>query len=208
MSGREGAVVSRGWSTTLDGETAVVGFRPVDPASDVALVGAWMREPHVSPWWDAGVDETTTRAYLVGQSAATHLAPWIVSVDGRPVAYVETYRVADDPLAAAHEFGGTELGWHVLLGPAELLGTGVARLVGRATVAGLLRNEATDAVVCEPDRRNERMLRFCEAIGHERAGAVELPDKVAMLMTCRRSTYEVRWPADLLGEPLLPAGVR
>lgn len=203
MNGR--AAPSATWTISPDGSTSTVAFRPVDPDRDAEVVGGWMREPHVAAWWDAGVDHAATLEYLSDQVASDHLTPWIVSVDDRPVAYVETYRVVDDPLASAWPFEGSELGWHVLVGPPALIGTGVARLVGRATVAGLLRNEGVAAVVCEPDRRNERMLGFCEAIGHERSGAVDLADKVAMLMVCRRSTYEERWPADLDGAPLVPA---
>jgi len=200
--GTEGGLRVPTWSTQLDPGGPIVELRAVDPVADLDLVHQWMVQPHVSPWWalDGPADEVGR--YLDAQCRATHLTPWIVSVDGEPVAYTETYDVAGDPLADHHAFADGDRGWHVLVGDPAHLGTGVTRAVGRAVVGGLLRRRGTNAVVCEPDIRNERMIRFCARLGHEQVAELRLPDKVAALLVCRREDFALRWPDDLRGEPI------
>ncbi|MDN5853064.1 MAG: acetyltransferase, partial [Actinomycetia bacterium] len=151
----------------------------------------WMNRPHVSPWWELDRPYEQVRDYL---ASLTHLQPWLVSADHLPFGYVETYRVAEDPLADHFPARECDLGWHVLVGPQEMLGTGVPRLLGRAVLAYLLNQ--TERVVCEPDARNARMLAFCERLGHRNLGEVGLPEKRAALMTCTREDFDACWPDD------------
>ena len=119
-----------------------------------------MNEPHVAPWWNLAVSREEIRAYL---SELRHVEPWIAYADGVPFAYVETYRVVDDPLAEHYRFAPDDRGWHVLVGDADYLGTGASRELGRVVVERLL--EQGERVVCEPDVRNARMLAYCHALG-------------------------------------------
>lgn len=168
----------------LHDETGRLRFQRVDAARHTDLVHGWMNRPHVEPWWQLAVSQPEIRAYLDG---LTHLHPWLVSADGTPFGYVETYRVVDDPLAAHYDANETDLGWHVLVGPEEYLGSGLPRLLGRAVVASLLAE--APRVVCEPDVRNTRMHAFCRALGHVSLGEIELPEKRALLMGCTRDTF-------------------
>ena len=179
------------WSVTLPGSSVEVRFDPVAADRDHALIHDWMNRPHVSPWWELDRPPDVIRDYL---ASLTHLQPWLVGADGVPFGYVETYRVAEDPLACYFAARKGDLGWHVLVGPQELLGTGIPRLLGRAAVAYLL-NDA-ERVVCEPDARNTRMLAFCRRLGHQHLGDVELPEKRAALMSCSRRDFDLRWPDD------------
>ena len=179
------------WQVTLSGTSAEVRFDPVDADRDCALIHDWMNRPHVSPWWELDRPYEQIHDYL---TSLTHLRPWLVSTGDVPFGYVETYRVADDPLAAYIRAGDGDLGWHVLVGPQEMLGTGVPRLLGRAVLAYLLNH--ANRVVCEPDARNARMHTFCERLGHRSLGEVDLPEKRARLMACTRDDFDARWPED------------
>jgi acetyl CoA:N6-hydroxylysine acetyl transferase len=189
--------VVRSWRIELPGASRSLRFVVADPDRHTTLLHEWLREPHVAPWWgpERGLDET--RAYLERQLGSGHLTPWVVSAGNLSFGYVETYRAAEDPLAQAYPLSPRDRGWHVLVGPAEVLGRGLPRLMGRAVVARLLSEDGVDRVVCEPDERNGRMLAFCEALGHERLATLDLRHKRAALLACTRARFESRWPGDL-----------
>ena len=142
-----------------------IALRPLEGADDLALVHGWMQQPHVVPWW--GLDGPVERL-IEHLRAQPHLEAWIGIEDGRPFAYVETYAVADDALHAHYAARPGDRGFHLLVGPPELLGSGAARrLVGHVLTLLLAVQDAT-RVVCEPDVRNLRMLAFCRGLGAER----------------------------------------
>lgn len=159
-----------------------IGFTPVDPAGHVEVIHEWMQEPHVVPWWRLDGSPQRVRDYLEAQCAMPHLTPWVVDAAGEPFAYLETYRAADDPLAAAYEARPGDLGWHVLVGPARFLGSGVPREMGHMVVRWLFRHHGASRVVCEPDVRNRRMIAFCQRLGGRVAAEIELPEKRAALI--------------------------
>ncbi|PSL08203.1 RimJ/RimL family protein N-acetyltransferase [Haloactinopolyspora alba] len=181
----------RGWSVTLPGATTALTFRPARADADAELIHDWMHRPHVVPWWQLDRALDGIRAYLDGLE---HLWPWVVSAGDVAFGYVETYRVADDPLAAAYPALPGDVGWHVLVGPQEQLGTGTPQLLARVTLAALLGHG--DRAVCEPDVRNARMLAFCRGLGLRHDGEIDLPDKRAALLTCTRAEFDARWPGD------------
>jgi RimJ/RimL family protein N-acetyltransferase len=166
-------------------ETPHIAVERVDTDRHAEMIHDWMNRPHVAPWWDA--ERIDARGYLKG---LTYSTPWLFRADGVPFGYVETYRVADDPLAAHYDAGPGDLGWHVLVGPEEYLGTGIPRRMARATLRYLFGQ--TNRVVCEPDMRNTRMHRFCERLGFRAAGELVLPDKRALLLICTRHDHEAK----------------
>jgi RimJ/RimL family protein N-acetyltransferase len=120
--------------------------------------------------------------------------------DGRrhwiPFGYTELYRAAEDPLAEFFPLTMADRGWHVFVGPPEVLGSGLPRLLGRAVLARLLSSPGVERVVCEPNEQNGRMLAFCRALGYESLGTVDLPDKRAALLACTTTAFDTRWPGD------------
>ncbi len=161
------------------------------------LLHGWMNQPHVVPWWEIDRSPAGVRAYLEAQLALPHLDPWIARDDGRPVGYVETYQAAADPLARYYPATAGDRGWHVLVGPPELIGTGVARRLGRTVMTRLLDDPDADRVVCEPDARNVRMIRLCLRLAHVPLAQLQLPDKRALLLGCTRAQFAARFPAEL-----------
>ncbi|WP_129668959.1 GNAT family N-acetyltransferase [Phytoactinopolyspora endophytica] len=182
--------------------TTRIEAEPADVDRHGELIHDWMNRAHVVPWWELDKPLDEIRAYLAG---LTHLQPWVVSADGTPFGYVETYRVADDPLAGHYPARPTDVGWHLLVGPERFLGSGMPRLLGWAFLAyqlGFLTTTAGghphhgDRVVCEPDARNSRMHAFCRRLGFHAIGEVDLPDKRALLMVCHRLDFMARWTDD------------
>jgi RimJ/RimL family protein N-acetyltransferase len=179
------------WSVTLPGATEELTFAPVRPVDDGELVHDWMNRSHVVPWWELGVSLTEIRDYLAG---LRHLRPWLVSAHGVPFGYVETYVVTEDALAAYYPARPNDQGFHLLVGPLSMLGTGVPRLMGRAILAWLLNRG--ERAVCEPDVRNGRMLAYCDRLGLTSLGEIDLPEKRAAVLACERTVFDERWPGD------------
>ncbi|SEF11701.1 GNAT family N-acetyltransferase [Jiangella alba] len=179
------------WSVTLPGATTELTFAPVRASADTELIHDWMNRSHVVPWWQLGVSAPEIHAYLAG---LTHLRPWLVSAGEVPFGYVETYVVADDALARHYPARPGDVGFHLLVGPLSMIGTGVPRLMGRAVLAWLLNHG--ERAVCEPDVRNGRMLAYCRRLGLTSLGEVELPEKRAAVLACERTEFDARWPGD------------
>lgn len=153
------------------------------------VVRLWMQQPHVRPWWELDGPPARTADYLARQEALAHSRSWIAHWDGVPFAYLETYRAAEDPLAAHYAARPGDRGWHVLVGPLRHLGSGVPRALGRQVVARLFAEPGAERVVCEPDIRNRRMIAFCQALGGRVAAELDLPDKRAALMMWERDEH-------------------
>jgi len=165
-----------------------IAFRRLDIDADLALVHGWMQQPHVLPWWElrGGID--VVRDFLRAQSALAHLDQWIVTDDERnPFAYVETYRVPDDPLCALYDAQPGDRGFHLLVGPPDLLGSGIAQALVSHLVTRLLDQFGITRIVCEPDARNTRMLALCRALGAEQLARLELPDRTRVLLSWTRA---------------------
>ncbi|MCK0169147.1 acetyltransferase [Jannaschia sp. S6380] len=62
------------------------GFRKVTP-DDLDLLAAWQSNPHVREWWDSDA------RYDAADLADPRVARWIVSVVGRPFAFMQDYTV-------------------------------------------------------------------------------------------------------------------
>ena len=158
-------------------------FRALDPEADLDLVHGWMHQPHVVPFWRLDVPRPALAAYLEQATAREHQEVLIGELDGEPISYWEVYWAARDPLAAYYPAEAADQGVHLLIGPPELTGRGLGRLLLGAVVAWLFEREpGTRRVVAEPDVRNTRALRVFERCGFSRAGELDLPDKRAALM--------------------------
>lgn len=160
-----------------------VAFRPLDLDADVELVHGWMQQPHVAPWWELEGPLELVRDFLERQARLVHLDQWIVTDDERlPFAYVETYRVPEDPIAAYYDARPGDRGFHLLVGPPELLGSGMAQALVRQLVTRLLGQFGIERIVCEPDARNARMITLCRSLGGEVMATLDLPDRRRVLI--------------------------
>jgi hypothetical protein len=104
----------------------------------------------------------------------------VAYADGDPFAYVETYRVVEDPLSKHYAAHPDDRGFHILVDECAV-GTGLPRALVRQLVAG-----NAGRTVCEPDVRNARMLAFCRGLGGEVQAELELPHKRAALVVWER----------------------
>jgi len=160
----------------------MISFRFLDLQADLERVHGWMQQPHVLPWWGLGGPVGRVREYLVARERLAHLDCWIASDDGTPFAYVETYRIPDDPLAGLYDALPGDRGFRLLVGPPELLGSGAAQRLVCHLLAKLLEQYAITRVLCEADVRNVRLLAFCRSLGAEEVATLDLPGRHATLL--------------------------
>ncbi|MEV6957608.1 GNAT family N-acetyltransferase [Streptomyces sp. NPDC051207] len=151
--------------------------------ADLDLVHRWMQSPHIDTFWHQAWPRERWAEEIAGHLAGEAVLPVLVDLDGRPLAYIEVYRVLRDGLAEHYPCRPHDLGVHIAIGEADRTGQGLGRSLLRALAAGLLAADpACTRVVAEPDVNNAPSLRAFTAAGFRPAGEVALPGKTAALL--------------------------
>ena len=139
----------------------IYDFRAVTEA-DLPMLGAWLAEPHVTKWWDDGPEASLAEIREAMDSVETE--PLIVELDGRPIAYIQSY---DPHLEDGHPYQdqpfGT-LGMDVTIGIPDLVGKGHGSAIVRQFV-DMLFEEGAPRVVIDPHPDNLRAIRAYEKAG-------------------------------------------
>lgn len=135
-------------------------FRAVEEA-DLPLLGTWLRQPHVVEWWgdpDKGIAEIRQAMEEVS------VEPLIVELNGRPVAYLQSYdpHMEDDHPYQDQPFG--TLGIDISIGEADLLGKGHGSAI-IAQFAEQLFEEGAPRLIIDPEPTNARAIRAYEKAG-------------------------------------------
>uniref|UniRef100_UPI003523CB49 GNAT family N-acetyltransferase n=1 Tax=Mesorhizobium sp. RCC_202 TaxID=3239222 RepID=UPI003523CB49 len=148
----------------VDQETSY-DFRPVTE-KDLPLIDGWLREPHVAQWWD---DPEKGIAEIREHMDSVSVEPLIVELDGRPIAYLQSYdpHMEDDHPYADQPFG--TLGIDLSIGPPELVGVGHGSAIVRQFVDALFE-EGAPRVIIDPNPNNARAIRAYEKAGFRPIG--------------------------------------
>lgn len=152
-------------------------FRAVEE-DDLPLLGEWLRQPHVAAWWgDPGRGLDEIRQGLDDVS----VEPMIVELNGRPIAYAQSYdpHLEDDHPYADQPFG--TLGIDLSIGDPELTCRGHGTAIVKQ-LCDLLFAEGAPRVVIDPDPDNARAIRAYEKAGFKRLGLRDSIHGPALLM--------------------------
>ncbi|WP_421915043.1 GNAT family N-acetyltransferase [Mesorhizobium sp.] len=135
-------------------------FRPVT-RKDLPMIAAWLAEPHVAQWWD---DPEKEIAQIREHIDSISVEPLIVELDGKPIAYLQSYdpHMEDGHPYADQPFG--TLGIDLSIGRPELIGLGHGTAIVRQFVADLFEEGALRVIV-DPNPANGRAIRAYEKAG-------------------------------------------
>ncbi|MBD8077789.1 GNAT family N-acetyltransferase [Cellulosimicrobium arenosum] len=193
-TGEPGRLVLR-----LDLPVGRVEVHALDPAGDLDVVHAWVNEPRASFWGLAGLSRDELRElYAYVASLPTHHA-FLVRWDSRPVALLQTYDPAHDPVGAAYAVQDGDVGVHFFLGARGPRRAPVWTVLGVALVELVVCGTAARRVVVEPDAANDAALRRLLASGFTLGPCARVGDKDARLAFLDRSgalaLHERSWAA-------------
>lgn len=145
------------------------GFRPVTD-KDFVLLGRWLRQPHVAEWWN---DPEQELAEIREHMDSVSVEPLIVELDGKPIAYLQSYdpHLEDDHPYNDQPFG--TLGLDLSIGEPELVGVGHGSALLKQFIDELFA-EGTPRVIIDPDPANARAIR-----AYEKAGFVPIGERTS-----------------------------
>ena len=150
-------------------------FRPMT-AADLPLVRRWLTEPHVAEWWH----DPETFEFVSGDLGHPDMAQFIVTLDNRPLAYLQCYRLSDWHGGLGPQPEGTR-GIDQFIGEDEMVGRGHGSALIRAFIEGLFKS-GVPRIVIDPSPANPRAIRAYEKAGFSREHMVDTPDGPALLM--------------------------
>lgn len=150
-------------------------FRPMT-AADLPLVQRWLMEPHVAEWWH----DPETFEFVSGDLDHHDMAQFIVTLDGRPFAYLQCYRMSDWDACFGPQPEGTR-GIDQFIGETDMMGRGHGSAFVKTFIEELL-SSGIPRVVLDPKPTNPRAIRAYEKAGFRPEGEVDTPDGVALLM--------------------------
>ncbi|MGL4490164.1 MAG: GNAT family N-acetyltransferase [Rhizobiaceae bacterium] len=135
-------------------------FRTVTK-KDAALLKRWIASPHWQDWWD---EPDMAVAEIMEHLESDSVEPMIVELDGKPVAYVQTY---DPHMEDGHPYQdqpfGT-LGIDISIGEETDLNKGLGTEILQALTEILFEEGATRLII-DPDPDNKRAIRSYEKAG-------------------------------------------
>lgn len=167
----------------IDGVLSEFVLRPLDLDRDLDLMHSWMNDPEVARFWNKPWSKDQIASYLREQQDCPHLDPYLGMLEGVAMSYWELYRADLDSLAQHYPARDHDAGVHMLLGPAESRGQGLAVALLRAVSDFQLEMDPrATRVVGEPDLENIRCIRVAERAGFRHVTDLDLPHKRAALL--------------------------
>lgn len=156
----------------------MIDFRAVAPASDAALIHAWVSEPRARFWGMLEADLEEVEAIYTYIDEQPHLAAWLALVDGTPVGIVQTYDPFVDEIGDFYDRRAGDIGVHLFLAddPAR---AGHTEVLLTSAMRSLLRDPAIRRIVLEPDLDNASSIELLTRLGATLGPVVELPGKTA-----------------------------
>ena len=139
---------------------------------DLPLLRQWLAQPHVREWWGDDVEASLAEIEEAIDSVSTE--PLIVALDGRAIAYLQSYdpHLEDDHPYQDQPFG--TLGLDITIGEAEMLGRGHGPAILDQFAEDLFA-EGAPRLVIDPDPANLRAIR-----AYEKAGFLAFDSRVSI----------------------------
>jgi aminoglycoside 6'-N-acetyltransferase len=145
--------------------------------ADLPMIRRWLGTPEVVRWWG---EPDQQYALVSGDLDHPDMDQFVVSLDGRAFAYIQTYLLSTWNQGFGAHPANTR-GIDQFIGEGDMIGRGHGSRFIRGFVEGLLGG-GIPRVVTDPDPANARAVRAYENAGFERDRVVDTPDGPALLM--------------------------
>jgi len=152
-------------------------LRPVS-ADDLPMLRRWLQSPAAREWWG---DPDEQYALLEEDLSNPLMRMRIVSLDGRPFAYVQDYDVGSWPQDHLARLPRGTRAVDTFIGEPQMVGAGHGSAFLRL-VAEALIGEGAPCVAIDPDPANERARRAYARAGFVEEGLAPTPEGPAVLM--------------------------
>ena len=153
------------------------GFRPAT-FDDVPMLRRWLETPDVHRWWG---DPAEQQALIEEDLAGDVMTQLIVSLAGRPFAYVQHCDVHEWPQTPFADLPPGAQAIDPLIGEPDLIGRGHGSAFLRLLCEELIRGGAP-AIGIDPDVDNARAIRAYRRAGFVDDKVVETDEGPALLM--------------------------
>ncbi|WP_435970773.1 GNAT family N-acetyltransferase [Streptomyces sp. Qhu_M48] len=151
-----------------------VAVRPVEPDRDAPVLHGWVNEERCRFWGMVGTTVEQVRDIYAHLDSLTTHHGFLVSLDGEPVALLQTYDPGADRVSECYEVLPGDVGAHFLIAPNGTPRPGFTGALLSALVAFVLRDHTR--VVVEPDAANEKAIARMVRAGFELGPEVVLPE--------------------------------
>ncbi|MEU9676639.1 MULTISPECIES: GNAT family N-acetyltransferase [Streptomyces] len=166
---------------------------------DIEMICEWMNRPHTAKGWEYDWPLERWDAHIRAQLRTGYSRPVVVERHGRPIAYMEFYRMAQDIVGHHYQARPHDLSVHLAIADLADTGQGLgSRIIGDITEEFLERDPACDAVVFEPDAANSASRKMIENNGASLLGEVKVRHRhIALYVRVRDGQ-----PLPRIGQPV------
>ncbi len=163
----------------------MIEFLPLEE-NHIQLLRKWLKEPHVTEFWQETEDEEEFRSKFLDKLPARGVVPFIISVNSKPVGYIQYYDACKVgggwwPDAKEGTFGVDQF-----IGDPELIGKGFGTEIIKNFVHNLFSQSKVKEVITDPEPKNRRAIRAYEKVGFKTVGEIKTPGGDALLMRMAR----------------------
>ncbi|OBH21590.1 N-acetyltransferase [Mycolicibacter terrae] len=116
-------------------------IRFADPAGDAEMISEWMNRPHLEATWDYAYPADEWRRHLEIQFEGSYSRPYVYSVDGRPLGYMELFRAAQDDISTVYDAHPYDVGLHGAMADPDMVEKGHGANIFGPLVSSIFRAE-------------------------------------------------------------------
>ncbi|WP_241065315.1 GNAT family N-acetyltransferase, partial [Achromobacter insuavis] len=167
-----------------------LALRPLDPATDAALLRQWFAMDYAHFWSMQTFTDAQVREFYEALADSGHAGAWLGSHDGRPAFLVECYDPAYDQVGDHYQVRPGDLGMHIFIGPPRVRIPNFSRNVLAFVMRFMFERLQARRVVVEPDSNNRKIHALNLAMGFVYAGQARFREKTASIAFCTRQQFE------------------
>ncbi|WP_046302302.1 GNAT family N-acetyltransferase [Mycobacterium sp. UM_Kg27] len=115
--------------------------RFADQPGDAEMISEWMNRPHLADTWGYAYPADQWQRHLDIQFAGNYSRPYVFNMNGRPMGYMELFRVAQDDLATIYDAHPYDVGLHAAIAEIDMVEHGHGAIMFRGFVESVFEIE-------------------------------------------------------------------